>query len=111
MPRSFKGTRIDLQKITIYSRQHLGSVVQFDIQFTDNDGRVHATTTHSIPLVEGAEITEAARNLLTKLVQWAESTHFDSTEGAFTDVSVESRAPDGIAEALRGTDEPGSSQG
>lgn len=113
MPSGFKGTRVEFESVSILSRSTTGAVVQARVQFVDNDGLVHARTTHELALTANPQIAAAARNLLDELRRWTEAAHFDHVENPIDNVVLdeEESGPKGIAEALRGTDEPGGTQG
>lgn len=90
--KGFLGHRIGLGTIVIS-----GSVLQVDVQFVDEDSRVHATTTHKIGLESEGDPIPAAVDDLTKLLEEHISRlHFNEPDG-----TEKEEVANGIAEALR----------
>lgn len=100
--KGFKGTSIHISKVQVAGKA-LGAVVSFDIQFTDGEGIVHGIMHHDVDVNADPKIKEAAQSLLSALVSWSETVHYDTPRAA----SQTKELSRGIAEALsRPVDDP-----
>ena len=107
---SFRGTRVLIDKLSIAPGPGGVPVMTCAIQFTSDEGVVHAVAQHQFVLEQAVgpqdELTAAARELMQRLIKRVEGLHFVRPDGHEQDVLR------GIAETLAGTsprtsDEPG----
>ena len=103
MPASFKGTNIALSNIRLAGQGSSGTVVNFDVQFRDGEGVVHAATSHSIEVPEEGAIRQGALLLVQGLKEWTEQVHFNDPTASRTETKKRLR---GIAENLPQQSDP-----
>jgi len=100
MPSSFKGTQVELARVTIEGRA-TGPIVKVEIQFCNKDGVVHAFTRHELEPTVDPRIASATKQLMDAVKSWAEHAHYEDAAGAARRVTT-----GGIAESLRGSADP-----
>jgi hypothetical protein len=100
MPQSFKGTQVELARVTIDGRV-TGPIVKIEVQFCNKDGVVHAFTRHELEPTVDPRIASATKQLLDAVKSWAEHVHYEDAAGTARKVTT-----GGIAESLRGSADP-----
>lgn len=100
MPLSFKGTQVELSRVTIEGRA-TGPIVKVEVQFCNKDGVVHAHTRHELEPTVDSRVASATKQLMEAVKSWVEHTHYEDAAGAARKIST-----GGIAESLRGSADP-----
>lgn len=100
MPSSFKGTQVELARVTIEGRS-TGPIVKVEVQFCNKDGLVHAFTRHELEPTVDPRLASATKQLMDAVKAWVEHAHYEDAAGAARRVTT-----GGIAESLRGSADP-----
>ena len=100
MPLSFKGTQVELARVTVEGRA-TGPVVKVEVQFCNKDGVVHAYTRHELEPTVDPRVASATKQLMDAVKLWVERTHYEDAAGAARRITT-----GGIAESLRGSAYP-----
>lgn len=100
MPSGFKGTRVELARVTVEGRA-TGPIIKLNVQFCNADGVVHAITAHELEPSADPRVAAALKPLMDALRGWVEGLHYEDAEPALRRVN-----PGGIAESLRGEADP-----
>ncbi len=110
MHSGFKGTRLGISEMILKDGK-----INYELQFIDSEGVVHAIMRHTRPLGEDGPLTTKVDELVTLLLGEAAVMHFTSPAGSGDFGTAPSGGPDGIAEALGSTaaapDEPEGTSG
>lgn len=77
----FKGTNIGILAFTVQTAGG-AQAVDFEIGYTDNEGVVHGTMRHKVPISVTPELETAVRALAALLSRYAESKHFEGGSSA-----------------------------
>lgn len=96
MPSNFKGTRVELEYVTVEGRS-TGPVIKVSVQFCDAEGVVHAVTHHILEPSVDPNLTSTVKPFMEAVRMWVEQLHYtDAGSPVLRKVST-----GGIAEALR----------
>jgi len=95
---SFLGTNVSVTEVTLSSGGS-GPRLGFSLNFHDADGRVHATTHHSLDPTTEPKLHAALAPLLDAIKSFAKIVHFGDT------AEVAEKAPNGIFESLSASDD------
>ncbi len=101
MPASFKGTKVELERVTVEGRA-TGPIIKVAIQFCDEEGVVHGITQHVLEPSVDPRLTATVKPFMEAVRRWVEQLHYnDAGAPALRKVST-----GGIADALQGEVDP-----
>lgn len=110
MNSGFRGNRIGVTRLTL-----VGTTVECDIAFVDQDGVTHGTMRHSFPAEADEAIAGGVNALVMAVINKLSGIHFAQPEGSGPKDLAPKGSSYGIAEALGAagaeTDEPDGAQG
>lgn len=109
MHAGFKGNRVGISELVLREGR-----INYEIQFVDSEGVVHARMRHSRAIGDEGHIASKVDELVTALITEAAAMHFASPAGVPSSIAT-TGATSGIAEALGAAsaapDEPEGSPG
>ncbi len=112
MNGGFKGTKLGMRSMTLSN-----GTIAYEVGFLSEDGVLHATSKHHVPVEADPNIKLKVDELADLLLKKAAAIHYTSPAGgsAAGELATQGESHGGIAEALAdsttSTDEPGGPQG